>query len=104
MALGAGRTAGPLGERDLFPGTGPSNLGGICNVGLHGTDRVLGYDVCIGNQALDRLAGEAGLDCDRDGALARSGVVDQVLLARWTPSLPCAAPPRSLGGSGSAKR
>ena len=100
VALGGqGAPLVPLGERDLFPGHRAFlNLGGICNVGLHGTDRVLGYDACIGNQALDRLAGEAGLDCDRDGALARSGAVNEELLATLD-ALPFHAqsPPRSLG-------
>lgn len=98
-AGGQGAPLVPLGERLLFPDyTAFLNLGGICNISLHGPDRVVGYDVCIGNQALDHLAGEAGLPFDRDGALARGGHLDGELLAALN-RLPFhrQKPPRSLG-------
>lgn len=100
MALGGqGAPLVPLGEQLLFPGHKAFlNIGGICNIALHGTDRVLGYDVCIGNQALNFLANEAGQPFDADGVLARQGVVHGGLLDALN-ALPFhrQSPPRSLG-------
>lgn len=100
VALGGqGAPLVPLGERLLFPGHRSFlNIGGICNVALHTPDQVIGYDVCIGNQALNLLAEEAGQAYDRDGAFARSGEVDTRLLEQLD-ALPFhrQPPPRSLG-------
>ncbi len=100
VALGGqGAPLVPLGERLLFPEhRNFLNLGGICNIAHHGPAGVLGYDVCIGNQALNLLAEEAGHAFDRDGELARSGTVDNALLERLN-ALPFhqVPPPRSLG-------
>ena len=100
VALGGqGAPLVPLGERLLFPAHRAFlNIGGICNIGLHGAESILGYDVCIGNQALDFLAQEAGLAYDAGGALARSGHLNSELL-RALDGLPFhqQPPPRSLG-------
>lgn len=100
VALGGqGAPLVPLGEQLLFPEYRAFlNIGGICNIALHAGERVLGYDACIGNQALNLLASEAGLPFDAEGALARSGSVNEALLQRLN-DLPFhhMAPPRSLG-------
>ncbi|MCU0318641.1 MAG: anhydro-N-acetylmuramic acid kinase [Flavobacteriales bacterium] len=100
VALGGqGAPLVPLGERLLFPEHRAFlNIGGICNIALHAAERVVGYDVCIGNQALNELAGEAGLPYDADGAMARSGRVDAAMVAALS-ALPFhqQPPPRSLG-------
>lgn len=100
IALGGqGAPLVPLGERLLFPEFKAFiNLGGICNISLHGPKRVVGYDVCIGNQALNLLANEAGLPYDRDGLLARSHHFDADLLLALN-QLPYHAqrPPKSIG-------
>ncbi len=100
VALGGqGAPLVPLGERLLFPDHRAFlNIGGICNIALHGGRDVLGYDVCIGNQALNLLAAEAGQPFDRDGAMARTGSVDEGLLKQLN-ALPFhhRTPPRSLG-------
>jgi anhydro-N-acetylmuramic acid kinase len=100
VALGGqGAPLVPLGERLLFPEHKAFlNIGGICNIALHGVDRVLGYDVCIGNQALNELAGEAGMAYDAGGSLARTGSVVPALVAALN-ALPFhrQPPPRSLG-------
>lgn len=100
MALdGQGAPLVPLGEQLLFPDHKAFvNLGGICNISLHTTKRVIGYDVCIGNQALNFLAAEAGKPFDKSGAIAASGAINAPLLARLN-ALPFHAqkPPRSLG-------
>jgi len=100
VALGGqGAPLVPLGERLLFPDHKAFlNIGGICNIALHGSERVIGYDVCIGNQALNELAGEAGMDYDAGGSLARTGNVVPALVAALN-ALPyhLQPPPRSLG-------
>ncbi len=100
VALGGqGAPLVPLGERLLFPSHQAFlNIGGICNISLHDARRVTGYDVCIGNQALDFLANLAGKAYDRNGALARRGTVHPSLL-RALNALPFhhQPPPRSLG-------
>jgi len=100
VALGGqGAPLVPLGEKLLFPDHRAFlNIGGICNIALHGADRVIGYDVCIGNQALNFLAEETGLPYDTNGDLARSGKVDVDLLDRLN-NLPfhSETPPRTLG-------
>ncbi len=100
VALGGqGAPLVPLGEKLLFPEHKAFlNIGGICNIALHGPEHVVGYDVCIGNQALNYLANEAGMAYDADGELARSGRVIPGLLETLN-ALPFhhQAPPRSLG-------
>lgn len=96
---GQGAPLVPLGERLLFPEYGAFlNIGGICNIAIHGQHSVVGYDVCIGNQALNRLAEETGASFDHDGVLARSGMINEQMLGRLN-DLPFhrKAPPKSLG-------
>src|SRR5690606_16047848 len=100
VALGGqGAPLVPFGERMLFPEhTAFVNLGGIANLSVHQEEGSTGYDVCPCNQALDLLAGEAGLAYDAGGALARSGAVDAGLLARLDAlGFYRQPPPRSLG-------
>lgn len=100
VALGGhGAPLVPLGEALLFPGRKAFiNIGGICNLALHGTARTIGFDVCIGNQALDHLAAEAGMPYDAEGQMARSGrVLPQLLTALNDLPFHAQAPPRSLG-------
>lgn len=96
---GQGAPLVPLGEQLLFPQHSAFlNIGGICNIALHTPNTVVGYDVCIGNQALNLLAEAAGFPFDRDGALARGGTLHQALLERLN-ALPFhrQPAPRSLG-------
>jgi anhydro-N-acetylmuramic acid kinase len=96
---GQGAPLVPIGEKLLFPQYRAFlNIGGICNVSLHSVKHIIGYDACIGNQALNHLAGEGGLPFDRDGRIARSGSIEPVLLERLN-ALPFhrRKPPRSLG-------
>ncbi len=96
---GQGAPLVPLAERLLFPEHRAFlNIGGICNVSIHRGKQVSGFDVCIGNQALNQLAAEAGAEFDRDGRMARRGTVHPILLERLN-ALPfhSAKPPKSLG-------
>ncbi|ABI62845.1 anhydro-N-acetylmuramic acid kinase [Granulibacter bethesdensis] len=75
------------------------NIGGVSNVTLIGRDGTISAsDTGPGNGPLDDWATlHTGQECDRDGALARSGRVDQAVLARLLAApffrLP---PPKSL--------
>jgi anhydro-N-acetylmuramic acid kinase len=100
VALGGqGAPLVPLGEKLLFPEHKAFlNIGGICNIALHGSQQVTGYDVCIGNQALNFLANEAGLPYDNNGLLARQGrVIPELLDALNALPFHHQPPPRSLG-------
>lgn len=99
VALGGqGAPLVPLGERELFPGYDAFlNLGGIANLSVH-RGSVVGYDVCICNQALNMLAEEAGRPFDPGGMIARSGSVNADLLRRSDRMAMIASPPpRSFG-------
>lgn len=96
---GQGAPLVPLAERLIFPEHRAFlNIGGICNVSIHSVKKVLGFDACIGNQALNQLANEAGAEFDRDGRMARRGTIHNGLLDRLS-RLPfhAAKPPKSLG-------
>lgn len=100
VALGGqGAPLVPWGERLLFPGYDAFlNIGGICNLSFHDASGTVGHDICVGNQALNLLAQEAGSHYDDGGSLARSGRLHQALLDRLI-DLPFhrTPPPRSLG-------
>lgn len=100
VALGGqGAPLVPMGELLLFPDHRAFlNIGGICNISLHIDGKMTGYDVCIGNQALNELAAEAGMPYDARGATARTGRIMQDLLDQLD-ALPFhqQPPPRSLG-------
>lgn len=81
------------------------NIGGIGNVTYLPADaapeRVIGFDTGPGNMLIDRAASWASggaWTCDRDGALAAQGAVDDALLA-WLLEHPFLrrTPPRSAG-------
>ena len=76
------------------------NLGGIANITVLGGDRdVLGFDTGPANCLLDAWAARhLGTSRDEGGAWARSGRVDDELLACWlTDPYFAAAPPKSTG-------
>jgi anhydro-N-acetylmuramic acid kinase len=83
VALGGqGAPLAPMADKLLFPGHDfYLNLGGIANITCHveGTSRIVAFDVCGANQALNALAQLAGQHFDRDGQMAASGQLDLVL-------------------------
>lgn len=77
---GQGAPIVPIGEQLFFPGYRYFlNLGGIANISIRNDD-YKAFDICAANRVLNMLANEAGLEFDRDGALARSGQINQALL------------------------
>jgi anhydro-N-acetylmuramic acid kinase len=84
MALGGqGAPIVPLGEKLLFADYGFClNLGGIANISCNTGQSYIAYDVCAANRVLNMLAAQLGKPFDDGGALAKSGVIDTVLLTQ----------------------
>ncbi len=79
-AGGQGAPIVPIGEKLLFPGYDYFlNIGGIANVSFN-KESYIAFDVCAANRVLNMLAAEEGLEYDKDGTLAASGIVNEVLL------------------------
>jgi anhydro-N-acetylmuramic acid kinase len=82
-AGGQGAPLAPVVEKYCFPEYEfYLNLGGIANLSWFApTGKFHAWDIAPANQLLNFLAAKAGQKYDRDGALARSGVVDPLLLS-----------------------
>jgi anhydro-N-acetylmuramic acid kinase len=119
VALGGqGAPLVPIGDMLLFGNYDYClNLGGIANIsykavesdhkaatnnyaaaGSNNSGKCVAFDICICNMALNYLADREGLQYDKDGEIARTGSVNQDLLARMN-ALPfySTPPPKSLG-------
>lgn len=74
------------------------NIGGVANVTWIGKKDILAFDTGPGNALLNDLAhSHTGVDCDKDGRLARAGKPDQEMLAHWLKDpFFTKAPPKSL--------
>ena len=84
---GQGAPLVPIGDKLLFSDYPIClNIGGIANVSYDVDGQRIAYDICIANQALNYLATRvktqnfASLQYDRDGLIARSGIIDNQLL------------------------
>jgi len=77
---GQGAPLVPFGEHYLFPGYRAFlNLGGIANVAFHEGDMMKGFDTSACNMGLNYLARQLGLGFDKNGDIARSGVMNESL-------------------------
>ena len=81
---GQGAPLVPIGDRLLFSNyEGCLNLGGFANISC---ENILGkriaYDLCPANMALNWVAALEGKVFDRDGEMARKGLIDSKLLER----------------------
>ncbi len=87
VALGGqGAPLAPMADKLLFSGHDfYLNIGGIANITCHapndpnGASRIVAFDVCGANQALNALAQLVGQHYDKDGHLAASGKLDPLL-------------------------
>ncbi len=84
VALGGqGAPLVPIGDQLLF---GQSsfclNIGGFANISHQKGDKRIAYDIAPANIVLNYLSGKKGMSFDKNGDLARSGVVDPALLAQ----------------------
>ncbi|HMO61795.1 MAG TPA: anhydro-N-acetylmuramic acid kinase [Ferruginibacter sp.] len=82
IALGGqGAPIVPIGEKMLFPQYAAFlNIGGIANITCKKNDEHIAFDVCPANRVLNLLAAGAGVDYDKDGAIAASGSSSETLL------------------------
>lgn len=96
---GQGAPLVPIGDQLLFADYDIClNIGGIANLSYECQGKRIAYDVCIANQALNWLAQREGLDYDKDGLLARQGLVDLPLLEALNRNdFYLLSPPKSLG-------
>jgi len=86
----------------LRPGAAPRaalNIGGIANLTvIHPDGTLVGYDTGPGNALIDAVVALAGMPCDVDGLLARSGhVVPDLLEALLREPYYAMPPPKSTG-------
>ena len=79
---GEGTPLAPAADRYLFPGHDfYMNIGGISNITCNINGRYIAFDISPANQVLNFLAEQLDMDFDRDGEVARSGKMDEKLLA-----------------------
>ena len=100
VALGGqGAPLVPIGDAVLFGDYEYClNMGGFSNISFAEGERRLAYDISPVNYVLNHYAGLRGLAYDRDGELARSGMVCQALLERLNAlDFYTQAGPKSLG-------
>jgi anhydro-N-acetylmuramic acid kinase len=81
---GQGAPLVPLGDRLLFSEyEGCLNLGGFANISCENKDgKRIAYDLCPANMALNWVAALEGKAYDKDGEMARKGVISEELLGR----------------------
>lgn len=100
VALGGqGAPLVPIGD-ELFFGEYDAclNLGGIANISYRVEGKRVAYDICPCNMALNRLASQVGLPYDKDGKIARGGVLNEKLNKRLNNiDYYSIASPKSLG-------
>lgn len=82
VALGGqGAPLVPIGDKLLFSEYDYClNLGGIANISFEKNNQRLAYDICPCNMVLNYIAGKVDLDFDKDGEIARKGMVIEPLL------------------------
>lgn len=98
---GKGTPLAPIVEKYLFPENKIFiNLGGIANISFHNDNNIIGYDVCPCNQILNYYSKKIGYDYDKDGILARNGIICKELLEEIDNlSYYKQVPPKSLDNS-----
>ena len=98
---GQGAPLVPIGDKLLFSEYPYClNIGGIANISYDIDGQRIAYDICIANQALNHLAGlfDKNMCYDKDGLIARGGVIDNQLLEKLNASHYFSQkPPKSLG-------
>ncbi len=74
------------------------NLGGFANISTSREGNRIAYDICAVNTVLNHYAEKLGMDYDKDGEVARQGILNPELLEKLE-ALPFykTPPPKSLG-------
>lgn len=93
MLGGQGAPLVPIGDNLLFADYDYClNIGGFSNISFLKGEQRIAFDISPVNYVINRYARSIGLEMDRDGNLARTGQVDEVLLDRLN-ALPYYAKP-----------
>jgi len=100
VALGGqGAPLVPVGDKLLFGDYDYClNIGGIANISMERNGNRIAWDICPANMILNFLAVRMNLPFDRDGLMAASGKLNQLLLDkfnRW--EYYHKSPPKSIG-------
>lgn len=96
---GNGAPLVPIGDELLFSEYDAClNIGGFSNISFKKDGKRIGFDICPVNIVLNPLAQQLGQKYDENGNFARSGIINQALLAALN-RLPFyqQSPPKSLG-------
>lgn len=82
VAGGQGAPLVPIGDFDLFANQANAflNLGGFANISMKKSGGITAFDICPANLPLNELVKQKGLSFDKDGNIARSGLVNNNLL------------------------
>lgn len=96
---GQGAPLVPIGDANLFGQYDAClNLGGFSNLSYRNQEKLVAFDVCPVNMALNEWAGKKGLSYDKDGKLAARGNVDESTLKALNNLIYYKQPfPKSLG-------
>jgi len=80
---GQGAPLVPVGDRNLFADYDYClNMGGFSNISFDNGKARSAYDICPVNYVLNHYTRQVGLEYDKDGLIARSGVVCDGLLSK----------------------
>ncbi len=81
MAGGQGAPIVPLCDLLFFPAIKYClNLGGIMNISIKEENTIISSDIGVCNQVINHFAEKLGLPFDKDGQIARMGIIDLDLL------------------------
>lgn len=80
---GQGAPIVPVGERLLFENYAYFlNIGGIANISINKSNKVIAFDVCAANRVLNMLAAEKGMAFDDQGNLSSRGSINEDVLEK----------------------
>jgi anhydro-N-acetylmuramic acid kinase len=84
VAGGQGAPLVPVGDFDLFANQANAflNLGGFANISLKNEEKIVAFDICPANLPFNELVKNIGLNYDKDGEIARKGLVNNDLLIK----------------------
>ncbi len=85
IAGGQGAPLVPIGDLLLFQNLADSflNLGGIANISFQQDNKMTAFDICPANLPLNKLVAQLNLEFDKDGEIAKSGMVQEDLLEKF---------------------